>query len=129
MSNYGNARRPRRRHAHNLEQMQDPVERQVDAYNARDLRTFPNCYAPHTIVADGAGTTVMEVRDAMPAAYDKLFRASPILNAEIATRIRVGEYVIDEEVVTGRRGSPAPLHLAVVYHIAGGLIDHVRLIR
>jgi hypothetical protein len=51
------------------------------------------------------------------------------LHAEITTRIRVGEYAIDEEVVTGRRGSREEMRVAVIYHVAGDLIDHVRLIR
>ena len=105
------------------------MARQVDAYNAHDLTAFLDCYAPDTVIEDATGGIVMQGRDAIAAAYGELFRNSPNLHVEIATRIRVGDYVIDEEVVTGRRGSPDALRVAVVYHVADWLIDHVRVIR
>jgi hypothetical protein len=112
-----------------MEPRTDPVVRQVDAYNARDLGAFLDCYSPDTVVEDATGNVVMQGHDAIRAVYDELFRESPNLHAEIEVRIRVGEYVIDEEVVTGRRGSPDALHVAVVYHVASGVIDRVRMIR
>jgi hypothetical protein len=107
----------------------DPVARQVDAYNARDLDAFAGCYAQDVVVEDATGGVVMQGLDAFRHAYGELFRASPDLHVEIASRMRVGEYVIDEELVTGRRGSDETLHVAVVYHVANGAIDHVRVIR
>jgi hypothetical protein len=50
-------------------------------------------------------------------------------HAEITTRIRVGEYVVDEERITGRRGSTDETRVVAIYHVAAGMIDHVRLIR
>ncbi len=107
----------------------DPVALQVDAYNGRDLEAFLGCYSPNTVIEDAIGNVVMRGRDAMRAVYGELFRDSPNLHAEIATRIRVSDYVIDEEVVTGRLESPEPLRVAAIYHVAGDVIDHVRLIR
>jgi hypothetical protein len=106
----------------------DPVALQVDAYNGRDLEAFLGCYSPDTVIEDATGI-VMQGRDAIRAAYGDLFRNSPNLHVEIATRIRVNDYVIDEEVVSGRRGTPEPLRVVVIYHVASDLIDHVRLIR
>ena len=111
------------------EDMCDPVERQVDAYNRRDLDAFLACYTATTVIEDAMGNVVMRNRNAMRAAYSELFRASPNLHAQIATRIRVGDYVIDEEWVTGRRGSTQETRVVVIYHVANNLIDHVRLIR
>jgi hypothetical protein len=51
------------------------------------------------------------------------------LRAEITTRIRIGDYVIDEERITGRRGSSDDLRAVAIYHVANNLIDRVRLIR
>ena len=107
----------------------DPVERQVDAYNRRDIDTFLSCYALDVTIEDASGSVVVQGRDAMRTAYSGLFRASPDLRARIATRIRIGEYVVDEERITGRRGSAEEIRVVSVYHVAGGLIDHVRLIR
>ena len=107
----------------------DPVERQVDAYNRRDIDAFLSCYAPDTVIEDASGTAVMQGHDAMRAAYSELFRGSPNLRAEITTRVRVGEYVVDEERITGRRGSTEEIRVVAIYHVAAGVIDHVRLIR
>jgi len=107
----------------------DPVERQVDAYNRRDIDAFLSCYALDTVIEDATGTVIMQGHDAMRAAYSELFRGSPNLRAEIATRICVGEYVVDEERIKGRRGSTEEIRVVAVYHVAAGVIDHVRLIR
>jgi hypothetical protein len=43
----------------------DPVERQVDAYNRRDIEAFLACHAPDTVVEDAAGTILMRGLEAM----------------------------------------------------------------
>ena len=107
----------------------DPVERQVDAYNAGNVEAFLSCYAPDALIEDATGTVVMHGHDAMRAAYSELFRASPDLHADIATRICIGEYAVHEELVTGHRGLAEELRVVAVYHVANGLIDRVRIIR
>ena len=107
----------------------DPVECQVDAYNRHDLEAFVDWYAPDTQIEDASGGVLMRGRDAMRAAYRELFRESPSLRVAIVTRIRISDYVIDEEIVTGRRGSSEEVRVVVVYHVAEGLIDHLRMIR
>ena len=107
----------------------DPVERQVDAYNRRDIDAFVACYAPDTVVEDAAGAILMRGREAMRTTSTELFRTSPRLRAEVTTRIRIGDYVIDEERITGRRGSSDDLRAVAIYHVANNLIDRVRLIR
>ena len=108
---------------------EDVIDRQVDAYNQRDLDGFVACYAPATVIEDAVGGLLMQGEDAVRNAYGELFRASPDLHVEIAKRIQIGEYVIDEELVTGRRGAAEALHAVVVYHVSDGFIDHVRLIQ
>ena len=108
---------------------EDVVDRQVDAYNRREIDAFVTCYAPAVVVEDATGGLLMQGHDAVSNAYGELFRESPDLHVEIAKRIQVGDYVIDEELVTGRRGAAEVMHAVVVYHVADGLIDHVRLIR
>lgn len=107
----------------------DAVARQVSAYNRRDLDAFLECYTPDAVVESAKGDVVMDGRDTMRAMYGELFDGSPELHVDIATRIRIGEYVIDEEVVTGRRGSPEAARVAAIYHVTDGAIDRVRIIR
>jgi len=108
----------------------DPIDEQINAYNARDLDRFVACYAPDAVIEDGIGNKMAEGREAMRALYGPLFEGSPQLHAEILTRIRVGPYVIDEEQTTGfnLEGYPSEIHAAVVYRVEDDTIVHARLL-
>jgi hypothetical protein len=56
-----------------------------------------------------------------------MFTENPDLHCRIASRIRIGNYVVDEERITGR--GPAEVHAVAVYRVAGDLIAHVRFLR
>ena len=107
--------------------MTDPVEAHVEAYNARDLDGFVACYAADCVIEDARGTVLARGRDELRARFDAVFRASPSLHCEIVHRIRVGEYVVDEERITGRVGGDQ--HGVVISHVAGDVIDHQRFVR
>lgn len=108
----------------------DPVQEQLDAYNARDLERFLACYHDDVIVEDSAGTRLMEGAEALRATYDALFANSPELRADVRSRIRVGDFVIDDERVTGMNlsGLPGEIHAAVIYRLHDGRIAHVRVL-
>ena len=108
----------------------DPVQEQVEAFNARDVERFVAAYAPDAVIEDGAGNVMMQGHDAMRAMYGTLFARSPNLHVRIAQRIRVGEYVIDEEYGTGMNmeGFPSDMHGAAVYRVVGDKIVHARLL-
>jgi uncharacterized protein (TIGR02246 family) len=108
----------------------DPVQEQLDAYNARDLERFLACYAPDVVVESAAGQRMMEGREGMRAVYAGLFANSPALHAEVLTRIAVGAFVVDEERVRGLNlpGFPSEMHAAMVYEVRDGQIVHVRLL-
>ncbi len=110
--------------------MEDPVQEQLDAYNARDLERFLACYDPQVVFENADGQVLSQGVAAMRASYSVLFSSSPDLHAEVPTRIRAGEFVVDDEHVTGLNvpGLPAEQHVAVVYRVRGGLIIHVRLL-
>lgn len=106
----------------------DAVERQVRAYNERDLEGFIDCYSQEVVIEDADGPVLVSGRDEMRERYGSLFERSPDLHAEILTRIRVGSYVIDEERVTGR--PDGDMHAVAVYRLNDeGLIDRVRFLR
>src|SRR5215470_3958845 len=108
----------------------DIVDAQLDAYNARNLERFLDCYAPDAVIEDGAGNVMMRGRDAMRAFYGQVFAQSPDLQCQIRQRIRVGQYVVDEEAISGLHldGFPTEVHGAAVYRVEGGRIAHVRLL-
>ena len=107
--------------------MTDPVDEHVDAYNTRDLERFLACYAPDCVIEDGRGNVLMRGREEMRAHFARVFGESPELHCEIVHRACVGDYVVDEERITGRVDGDQ--HGVVVSHVAGGLIDHQRYIR
>lgn len=109
----------------------DPVQEQLEAYNARDLERFLACYDPQVVFENAAGQQISAGVEAMRVSYGALFANSPELHAEVPTRIRVGEFVVDEEHVTGLNVPGLPggeMHAAVVYQVRGGLIINVRLL-
>jgi hypothetical protein len=106
----------------------DAVERQVRAYNERDVDGFVACYAESVVVEDGDGTVLISGQDEMRERYVQLFTNAPDLHAEIVTRIRAGSYVVDEERITGR--PDGEVHAIVIYRLdEDGLIDRVRFLR
>lgn len=105
----------------------DPVEAQLEAYNARDVDRFVPCFTEDVIVEDAAGTRLLIGREAFRASYASMFAASPALHCRVVTRLRAGAFVVDEERVTGR--GDTELHVIVVYTVRDGLIAHVRILR
>src|SRR5205809_3635204 len=99
------------------------VDRQVQAYNQRDVEAFAACYAEDAVVEDARGNVLLRGRDEIRAKYAAFFEASPTLHAEIPARIELGEYVIDEERVSGT--PDGEIHAVVIYHVTGDAIDHV----
>ena len=107
--------------------MTDPVDAHVEAYNARDVERFLACYAPDCVIEDARGNVLMHGHDEMRAHFERVFGESPQLHCAIAHRVRVGEYVVDEERITGRVGGDQ--HGVVISHVAGDVIDHQRFVR
>ncbi|WP_374467533.1 nuclear transport factor 2 family protein [Ferrovibrio sp.] len=75
------------------------VQKQLDAYNARDIETFMACWAeeariyefPNRLLADGAA----EIRARHMVRFQE-----PDLFGHLVSRMSVGNRVIDREVVT-----------------------------
>jgi putative hydrolase of HD superfamily len=105
----------------------DPTEGQLIAYNARDVDAFVPWFTEDVVVEDAMGARIVSGRAELRERYAPMFVNYPALNAAIVSRIRVGEFVLHEESVTGRQ--PEPEHVVAIYRVRGGLIDHVRFIR
>jgi hypothetical protein len=107
----------------------DPVETQLAAYNARDIETFLSCYTDDCVVDDGEGNRLLAGLGQLRTRYETLFADSPKLHADVVHRTRIGRYVLDEEVISGR--VPDLRRAIAIYRIdtASGLIEHVRFLR
>jgi hypothetical protein len=108
----------------------DVVDRQVAAYRDRDLERFLACYAADVTIKDFDGNVLMDGLEAMRGQYGPLFRDSPQLRADIPRRIVAGDFVIDEEDISGMvmAGFPPAVHAAVLYRVRDGLIHDVILL-
>jgi hypothetical protein len=107
--------------------MTDPVELQLEAYNARDVERFVACFTDDVVVEDGEGQRLLTGHSEFRASYAAMFASSPALHCRVVSRARAGRYVVDEERVVGR--GPDELHVLVVYRLRGDLIEAVRLLK
>ncbi len=103
------------------------VDRQVQAYNDRDLEGFLEPYAEHTRFYSFPGELLLSGKEAMRARYRNLFSSSASLHCEVLNRIVLGNTVILLERITGKPEGTE--EVAVVYTIAGDRIVRVDFIR
>jgi hypothetical protein len=105
------------------------AQRQLEAYNARDVEAFVAAYAPDVEVFElPAGTRTLAGREELHARYATLFAASPALHCRLLTRIAHGAFVVDHEEVTGVRGG-ATVFAVAIYEVREGLIRRVWFLR
>ena len=102
------------------------IDRQIDAYNARDIDGFLDCYASEAVIEDGRSNVLMRGREEIRAEYEPFFHDFPSLRGEVIQRISVGSWTVDEEVISGWQ--PQPVTAVVAYHVEDGRIDRVLLL-
>lgn len=100
--------------------MTDPVQAQLEAYNARDVEAFVRCYAPDAEIVSLPAGTSFAGHDAIRTVYSKLFAGSPDLHCELRGRLRAGAWTVDEEHITRTQDTT---HCLVAYQVAEGLIQ------
>ena len=98
------------------------VQRQLDAYNARDIEAFMATWAddaqlfdhPGILVADGAA----EIRDRHIVRFKE-----PNLFGKLVNRMAVGDMVVDQEVVTRTFATgTGRVDVIAIYQVVGGKI-------
>lgn len=106
--------------------MADPVDRVIDALNARDLDAFVACYAADATI-EGNEVILARGTAEIRARYEPMLAAASAVRIEPLGRFAAGAYVCQQERVTGRDPGPTT-HLAL-YEIRDGLIARERLFR
>jgi hypothetical protein len=104
----------------------DVVDSVLVALNAHDVDAFVACYAEDATIENGHDEVLVRGHEELRSRYGPMFEQLPDVRVEPLTRTDVGEFVVQEEVVTGR-GEPER-HVAV-YLVRDGLIARERLIR
>ena len=108
----------------------DVVDAQVEAYRARDVELFLFHYADDTSVVTFDGTAVFADKQAMREQYGKLFADSPDLSVAIANRVAAGDFVVDEEHLSGFHFGDMPTEMTAlaVYRVTNGKISKLMLL-
>ncbi|MCA0153442.1 nuclear transport factor 2 family protein [Winogradskyella vincentii] len=102
------------------------VQRNLDAYNARDIDSFMKDYADDIKLYAYPNTLQTEGKEAMRKGYKDWFDRVPDLRAFIKKRIVIGNKVIDEEQVTA---NGQIFNAVAIYEIENGKIFKVTFIQ
>ena len=99
------------------------IQRQLDAYNAKDLDAWLSTYAPDAKQFELGGKLLAEGHAQIRARTASRF-AEPNLYAQLIRREVFGDVVIDHEDVTRTfPEGPGRIELVCVYVVEGGLIQ------
>ena len=102
----------------------EPVQRQLDAYNARDLERFVAEYTDDVQVFRPPSTEPMlSGKAAFAAHYAKNRFTIATLHAEVVNRMVAGNVVVDHERITGL--GDAVVEAIAVYRVVDGRIQRV----
>ncbi len=102
----------------------DVVQRQLNAYNARDIEAFLATYHPDARLYGFPDTLQSQGHEAMRRTYQGMFTELPDLHARVPRRIVVGNYVIDEEIVSGLPDGQV-FQATAIYEVSDGRISRV----
>jgi len=106
------------------------VQKQLEAYNNRDIEGFMSVIADHITMHDfDTGETTLEGYENCKKVYADLFEASPNLHSKILTRTVFDNKVIDYEYITGRKGSETPIELVLIYEVINEKISKITILR
>ncbi|RQO57278.1 steroid delta-isomerase [Paucibacter sp. KBW04] len=100
------------------------AQRQLDAYNARDIEAFVREYTDDVVAYRLPGTEpVLQGKPAFAAHYVSKRFNLPGLHAELVNRMVIGNKVIDHERVTGVEGEP--MEVAAIYEVTPAGVSKV----
>jgi hypothetical protein len=108
----------------------DVVDAQIEAYRAKDVERFLSHYADDASVVLFDGTPMFADKQAMREQYGKLFADSPDLHLTVASRMTAGDFVVDEEHVSGIHFGDMPTQMTAlsVYRVTNGKITRLMLL-
>lgn len=108
------------------ESAEELVQRQLEAYNARDIDAFMATYTEDIVINNFPETLIYKGQEAMRKRYKTMFEETSDLFCEIKKRIVLANKVIDHEYV---RKNGNYISVVAIYEITNGLISKVTFVR
>ena len=102
------------------------VQKQLDAYNARDIDAFMDTYSDTIELYNFPNQLRTKGKEAMREGYAGFFESTPDLHCEIKNRIVIGNKVIDEEYITANGSN---FSAVAVYEVVNGKIAKVTFLQ
>ncbi len=102
------------------------VQKQLDAYNARDIDAFMDTYSNNIELYNFPNKSTRKGKEAMREGYAGFFENTPDLHCEIKNRIVIGNKVIDEEYITANGKS---FSAVAIYEVENGKIAKVTFLQ
>ena len=102
------------------------VQKQLDAYNARDIDAFLATYNNNIQLFDFPDKKTNEGKEELRTIFDAFFKRTPDLHTEIKSRIVIGNKVIVQEYITANGNN---FSAVVIYEVQNGRISKVTFIR
>ena len=106
------------------------VQENLDCYNRRNIDGFMQSFTDDIALYEfGNPEPSYQGKEAIRAAYQRLFDQSPELHSTIVHRTVLGNKVIDHESITGRSGKADVLELVMVYEVNDTHITRMTVLR
>ena len=102
------------------------VQKQLEAYNARDIDAFMDTYSEDIRLYNFPNDLISEGKENMRGRYASFFENTPDLNCEIKNRMVIGNKVVDEEYV---RINGSFISAVAIYEVENGKIVKVTFLR
>lgn len=105
------------------------VQKQLDAYNNRDIDSFVSMHAPNAeLYSFSEKKPFAKGTEQIRSIYSEIFENSPTLFSKLIHRIVLGNKVIDHEEITGRKGTEI-LEFIAIYEVNKTAIIKAHFIR
>ncbi|WP_396634157.1 nuclear transport factor 2 family protein [Maribacter sp. R86514] len=101
------------------------VNKQVETFNARDVKAFANCFSKNVVVKNYPRDTLYVGREILKEKYQNFYDRTPNIDVKVSSRIHLGKTIIDKEQITiGDR----QFHQVAIYEV-DGLINSMTFLK
>lgn len=106
----------------------DIVQKQLEAYNAKDLEAFLSLYSDNVKGFNFPDKEIFSGKNAMRAGYEALFKDNPDLQCVVLQRTVMNNVVVDHEKISGLSNAN-DVNTIAIFKIEKGKINRIYFIR